>query len=300
MATIDLHPLIGNEFVLHFGGRASEVDAYTFANSILAFSEALREISNQLQPEYRIEIAIEAVGTGSFRAKLKTSSSRLSSLFKEASVGLIIAVLGAFIYDKLLAPPIQVITSDDSVIVQHGSDRIIIPRAAYDATKRLPRPEEVDRHITRAFDVLEEDASVIELGLTPRIDDPQPVANIPRDDFGRLSKPGLSTRPSTKTRTVAEEAKLFVVRAVLERGDRKWQFVWNGHRISAPIKDHSFFDRLAAREFEFGQGDALEGELTIHQTLDDASGAYVNDFYEVTRVDRHIPGPTQIQLFPNG
>ena len=40
MADVDLSDLRGDEFVFHFGGRPKEVDAYTFANSLIAFSEA--------------------------------------------------------------------------------------------------------------------------------------------------------------------------------------------------------------------------------------------------------------------
>jgi hypothetical protein len=256
----------------------------------------LQAINRQLNPESGIEIAIDAVGASSFRAKLKTSASKVTGLFKRRAPELVIGVLAAFIYEKLFSTPIQVVVRDDSYIVQHGADRIVLPKAVYDATKALPRPEEVDRHITRAFDVLEEDPSVTELGLTPHIADQQPVAIIPRASFGQLSKPGVPNRPTPRSRSITESAQLVVVRAVLERSDRKWQFIWNGHRISAPIKDQTFFDRLAARQFEFGQGDTLGVELAIHQTLDEASGAYINDYYEVVRVVSHTPGPKQKDL----
>lgn len=296
MATVDLRPLTGNEFVFHFGGRPNEVDAFTFANSILAFSEALREISRQINPEARVEIAIDAVGTGSFRARMKTATSMIG-LFKKPASELAIAILAIFIYEKAHPqPPIQIIVEDDSYVVQHGEDRIILPKFAGDLKKKLPHPEEVDTYVSRAFSVLEEDPSVTELGITPNIGDKFPLAIIPRDDFGRLSVPGLPGRPDPKKRATPEPAELVVVRAVLERSDRKWQFIWRGLRISAPIKDPTFFDRLAAHEFQFGQGDVLVAELTIHQSLDDITGAWVNDFYEVTRVISKKPPAEQKDL----
>jgi hypothetical protein len=75
MAEIDLSNFIGDEFVFHFGGRPNEVDAYTFANSLLAFSEAIREINQQANPGTKLEIVIEGLGHGSFRAKLKTATT---------------------------------------------------------------------------------------------------------------------------------------------------------------------------------------------------------------------------------
>ena len=62
MADIDLSEFSGDEFVFHFGGRPSEVDAYTFANTLIAFSEAIREINRQLNPDSKLEITIEGVG----------------------------------------------------------------------------------------------------------------------------------------------------------------------------------------------------------------------------------------------
>ena len=297
MATIDLRSFMSDEFVLHFGGRPNEVDAYTFGNSLIAFTDAIREINKQLFPDSPIEIVIDAVGMGSFRARVRTGAKKVSGLFKAqvaaVASGVAIGVLTNLVYDKIFSSPIQVITQDDSVIVQHGADRVIIPRMVFDAKKRLSNPAEIDRHISRGFDVLEEDPSVTDLGITPRIDDPSPVAVIPRDTFGRLATPGLIESEPLQGRVIEEPADLVVVRAVLERSERKWQFVWRGIRISAPIKDATFFDRLGRHEFEFGQGDILQAMLTIHQRRDDVSGAYINDWYEVSRVMGRIPGPKQ-------
>jgi hypothetical protein len=49
-----------------------------------------------------------------------------------------------------------------------------------------------------------------------------------------------------------------VLKAILVRSARKWQFVWNGIKISAAISDESFYDSLARHEYEFGQGDVID------------------------------------------
>lgn len=294
----DLRTLRGDEFVLHFGGRLNEIDAYTFGNSLIAFTDALREINKQLNPDSPIEIVIDAVGTGSFRARLRTAAKKATTIFAPTAVvsGIAIGVMANLVYDKMFPEPINVIVQDDEVIVQHGDDRVIIPRAVYDAKNRLSNPAEVDRHISRGFDVLEEDPSVTDLGITPRIDDKSPAAIIPRDTFGILAAPGLPERADQHWRVTEENTDLTVVRAVLERSDRKWQFVWRGIRISAPIKDQTFFDRLARHEYEFGQGDVLHVLLAIHQRRDDISGAFINEWYEVVRVFTHMSGPRQTGL----
>lgn len=289
---------MGDEFVLHFGGRPKEVNAHTFANSLLSISEALREINSQINPDFSLEIVIDAVGAGSFRARVKAKGTRLTGLFKDSAHGVLIGVLATLIYDKTLAPDMQIVVQDDSYVVQKGRDRIILPKAVYEAKERLRNTEEIDEHISRAFEVLEEDPSITEFGFTPNLTDERPVANIPRDEFAILSSPPAVRAPDDSHRTRYEDVDLVVVRAVLERGPRKWQFVWNGIRIAAPIKDPTFFDRLARHEYEFGQGDVLHVVLAIHQTKDEMSGAFINDKYEVVEVKGRTQGPRQIS-FPS-
>ena len=67
-------------------------------------------------------------------------------------------------------------------------DRIILPRSVYEKKKSLPDPSEVNKHIAKGFEILEEDPSVSEFGITKRLDDPTPIAAIPRHDFRILTQ----------------------------------------------------------------------------------------------------------------
>jgi hypothetical protein len=81
MADIDLRELPASDVVLHFGGRPNEVDAFTFSNALIALSDALRELNNQINDNFIIEITIEGVGPGSFRAKIGTKLKSLGGIF---------------------------------------------------------------------------------------------------------------------------------------------------------------------------------------------------------------------------
>src|ERR1700686_4175934 len=135
MADIYLTAFAGAEFVFDFGGRPNEVDAYTFANSLISFSEAIREINNQRNPGTRLEITIEGVGDGSFRAKLRAGATAISALFRSPATAeivrnVVVPLFVMFIYDKLVADDkTKIIINDDSYIVQHCHDRIILPRS---------------------------------------------------------------------------------------------------------------------------------------------------------------------------
>jgi hypothetical protein len=120
MATVDLRTLPADEFVLHFGGRPSEVDAYTFSNSLLAIGETIQEINRQIDPDHSTEIVIEAIGGGSFRAKLKTHIKHITGLFKSPARELLIAILAHFIVNKITDEKVNIIIQDQSYIVERG------------------------------------------------------------------------------------------------------------------------------------------------------------------------------------
>jgi hypothetical protein len=95
-----------------------------------------------------------------------------------------------FIPTLLIQPSPTIIVNDDSVIYQMGRDRIIIPRAVWDAKERLKKPEIVERRIAKAFEVMEEDPSVSDFGLARGLREPEPIGIIDRSRFGILAQAG--------------------------------------------------------------------------------------------------------------
>lgn len=183
----------------------------------------------------------------------------------------------------------KIVVSDDLVVIESGADRIIIPKNVAEAMERLPNRVQAERHIGRAFAAMEDDPSITEFGLLRHIDDPTPVAIVPRSSFPVLAAPE-ATEPSDKRRYRDDRTNVTVVRAILEKSARRWQFIWQGIRIAAPIRDTTFFDKLASHEYWFAQGDSLDVLLRVHQIRDDMSGAFLNESYEVLTVYgiRHI------------
>src|SRR5690606_42133860 len=82
---------------------------------------------------------------------------------------------------------------------------------------------------------------------------------------------------------------LFRSRAILERSKRKWEFVWQGFKISAPVLDEMFYDDFFAHKVKIAPGDQLEAKVKIYQIKDEDTGIYSNDRYEVVEVIKHIP-----------
>ncbi len=294
MATIDLRELPPNDLVLHFGGRVGEIDALTFSNALIGLAEAIQEINRQVNPGVALEVTIDGVGPGSFRAHLKSRAKVLAGLLKKFSKELVIALLVSYVMEKSGGDKIKIEVNEDVVVIQHGSDRIIMPKEVWQAQWSMPHKERVDRHIAKAFSAMEADSSVTGFGFARNLNDEKPLALIPREDFFRLSSPIAVDDGDTKV--TDEESDLTVMKAVFQRGNRKWEFIWKGIRISAPITDPTFFDRLANREFSFAQGDQIHTILRIHQRRDELSGVFVNEWYEVIAVLGETRRPRQPDL----
>ena len=211
---------------------------------------------------------------------------------------IVLPLLVMFIYDRYFTERPRIIVTDESYILETGKDRIIMPKNIYERKKALRDPSAVDRHIARGFAVLEEDLSVSDFGFTKKLEDHHPLAEIPRDDFAILSRHTDLVLEEEGERIVDQREKLVVLRAILARGNRKWQFVWNGIQISAPIIDQEFYDALARHEYVSGQGDVLDVILRIFQKRNDSAMVYLNVDYQVTKVFGKSSAPRQESFLP--
>jgi hypothetical protein len=282
---IDLREFSDDSFVIHFGGERHGIDAATFAQALLGFTEAMRSINRELNPGYELDVVIEAVGPGSFRARLRAVKRAAGNLFSTQTVSgtIILGLLVNFIYDKVFPSEPTIIVNTDAVIVDYNGKQVVVTKEAMEAKKRIEKNTELNRHVAETIEVLERDPEVTSFGITKELDDPKPAFEIPRALFPTVV---AATRPpdDVKNQTVDVEATLTVIKAILQRSSRKWEFYWNGHAISAPIRDDTFFDRLVARQISLQHGDTFSALLRIHQVRDEMTGAWVNRAYEVLKV----------------
>jgi hypothetical protein len=285
MAVYDLTKLQDEEVIFHFGGRLNEVDAYTFANTLLALADGLRAVNQQVNPDFAIEIRIDALGGGSFRARLKTFKKKLSSLFGWSATNIVAPILVSIILHRYLGPETPNITvKGDVYIYNYGDDKVVVSEDVYQRQRTIKDRVAIEKQISRAFSVLEEDPSVESFGFTSDLHDEGTDVDIPRTAFPTLSQGASLIEEEDGKRIIERNGHIVIRKVILEKSNRKWQFVWNGVPISAPIKDDGFYERMARREIVFAQGDALNVRLRIRQVRDIASGAWINESYEVIEV----------------
>ena len=277
------------EFVIHFGSERPAINAYTLASSLVSIADAVKEANSIVNPGYEVEVIVEALGHGSFKAKVRTVYTGLGNLFSKDNLKAIsLGVVAAYIHQHTLAPDVEVnvIVDDTQVVIEQGEDRVIIPRDVHDALQEVEKSEKFRRSVGKTFSVVDEDKDITSVGLAPTMDDEPPPLEVPRDRFALVPRePGID-EPS---REIVETVNLQIVRAILQKSRRRWEFVWSGHTISAPVLDDQFYEDFIAHRITIAPGDALKVELKIYQTKDESTGIFTNDRYEVLRVLGHIP-----------
>jgi hypothetical protein len=286
MGTIDLRHGASDQLVIHYGGRLNSVDAYTFANSLVSLADTIRAINKTVNPSLNIEVRVESLGPGSFRAVIKSLQSGLAGLLKRQTETTVISILIGLIFMHWGNDRAQIIINDDSYVIQIGDDRIVLPREVYEQTKNVERNVAVQEGIQKTFSVLDSDTAIENFGFAEKIDSAGPFIQIPREDFRALSERQDSLLDPETQRAKSDRARLVVNRLWLRDVDRKWSFEWNGTPISASIKDANFRSRMKSRLVSILPGDALDVEISFVQTFDQKLGVYVNDHlsYAIERV----------------
>ena len=295
MQVVDIREF-DEEFVIYFGGEQKRINAYTLASSLVSVADAVKSANLLINPGYNVEVVVEAFGEGSFKVKVKTLYNGARNLFSSENLKAItLSVIAAYIYQHTLSPDIEinVIVNSEEVIIEQGDKKIIVPREVHDCVKEVEKSEKFKQSIGRTFEAVEKDKNIESFGLTPKMEDKDPLILIPRSRFALLSDP---PEIEDNQRSVIEVADLQILRAILERGSRKWEFVWRGIKISAPVFDNNFFNNFFAHEIMIAPGDSIEVKLKIYQIRDVDTGIFTNSKYEVIEVLRHIPRMKQTTI----
>lgn len=294
MGVVDLRKFDDDQIVIHYGGELTSVDAYTFGNSLVAFADTLRALNASLNPGQSIEVRLDAVGAGSFRAKIRRMKKGFGGFFSRAPENLFWSMFTLLVLQPTLQEQGQSTTVyDDRVEIRQGDDVIIVSREAFSQLPNVRSNPDVQRNLQRAFQVIEEDEAIENFGVTPKLDDKDPLVQIPRDDFANLAAmPEIAAGDGSKRRPFKQEnVRLVILKAWLKGGSkRKWQFEWNGVPISAPITDQEFLGRMDRHEQLIGSGDAIDATLEFYQNFDENIGTWTNDAnsYQVTSVHRYL------------
>ena len=290
MGVIDLRRLDNDQIVIHFGGQLTSVDAYTFGNSLVSLADTIRAINETINPGQNIEVRLDAVGPGSFRAVIKKVKKGLGGFLSRAPENAFWAILAVWLINPTFQEDRTIEVFDDRVEISEGGDTIIISREAFDQFQNTRNNPRIERAVRRTFETIERDENIENFGITPSLDDPEPLVQIPRADFHRLARGDLLA-DGQKRRPQNARSIFVVLKPWVDASKHKWSFEWNGVPISAPVTDQGFLARVKDHEIRFGNGDALDARVDYYQDFDENLGVWVNDTqsFAISDVYAYLP-----------
>jgi len=243
----------GDTIVLHFQTDAPRINAYTLASTIVAIADAAKEANSAINHGFDIEIVVEGFSGGSFRVSISAIYESAKNLFsaKGALTAIICSIIAAGIYQKVFHKDVKVIINTDEVIIEQGDNKIIVPRNIYDATQEAEKNPKFRSAITKTFEAVARDEQIEGIAMVQSLDSPPPKFVITRDD---ILKAALPSNAEPDYRILTERAELYIVKAILESGNRKWEFRWRGFKIVAPVKDKGFHERFRAHKVTIAPG----------------------------------------------
>ena len=124
------------------------------------------------------------------------------------------------------------------------------------------------------------------IAFVPNMHSPPPEFLIPHNLIRDIE---IDAEPEPEERVIQEQCDLQIVKAILQRSARKWEFMWRGVQISAPVLDDNFYSDFFAHNITIAPGDELRVRLAITQSRDPQTGIYTNVDYRVVEVFEHIP-----------
>lgn len=288
MTEIDLRP-VGDTIVLHLRKQQRSVNAYTLATTLVGLADAAKAANDQINPGYEIEVVVETLCDGSFKAKVRAIYRRAGNLFSQQKLqAIILAVIANFVYEHTLSPDktVKVVVNTDEVIIEQEETRIIVPRAVHDAEQLVKTSSRFREKIGQAFDAILKDSEIESVSIDPNDEREHELPPIPRSGIERIAIP---PSPDEDQQMVDEIADLQIIRAILERSRRRWEFSWKGFRVAAPILHAQFYADFISHRITIAPGDTLKARLRIYQTRDPGTGVMINDRYEVLEVLKHQP-----------
>jgi hypothetical protein len=282
--------------VLHFETDTHNINAYTLASILVAIADAAKAANFTINAGCDVEIIVEALGAGSFRAKITALYKESKNLFSSQIVaGVIIGVITNYIYERTFAvdDSVKIEINTDEVIIVKGDEKIIVSRNIYDATREVEKNPKFTQAIEKTFHSIEKDEKIKGVGFVKDIAAPKPEVIIPRSAIISASNILVDEEG---VRIVTELVEIQILKALLERGKRKWEFMWRGFKISAPITCDNFYSDFFSHAITIAPGDSLDVKLEIKQIKDEDTGIYTNKSYKVIDVYEHHPRVKQTSI----
>jgi len=283
-------------FSVKFDKSAHDLNTDTYVQALVSLSTIMKEANYQLEAGEKISINVVAQDTGSFDVGLALKAAQ--HMFSDGTVqylaGLVTIAGGLVALKKIWHK------ADDSKTEINGDDvtiKDVEGNVVYQTNKNtyniFTTNQVVQDALANNFNALEKDETIT--GYEIKQD--SQIVRVDRDEFSELAKRVEVKLPDKDITEIP--ANLIIVKVVFEGAERKWDFLYNGVKISATVLDENFWNEINQGK-SFAKGDELIADLRIIREYDPNVAAYINREYQVINVRGHNPRSERTQLSIDG
>ena len=147
-------------------------------------------------------------------------------------------------------------------------------------------------NVSKTFQAIQEEGGIDAFEITER--DGKSLFGAERQWFEKMSE--LTTAKPTESKTIVDSAAELFVFKVVFHNRYKWEFYYQGNKITASLEDQAFFQKVINGEIPFRNGDSLVAELEIEKVFDETVNTFVNRRYRILKIGEHKPRSQQSNL----
>lgn len=286
-----------DDLIINYEGT-NEIEISILVDSIKSIANVIYGINRELNTGESIQIEVSSIENGSFIVFLRLKSffqNLRRTVFTSNNISTtanIIAIVGG-IYGLIVflkgSPPEVANKGQEKVVVTNKDGEVtIVDRRVYNI---YIGNNEVHNNAVNSIEIIQKDDRITKFEILDKRH--QSLAIIPKSAFSAItSKENRSDTP--QTRTVVKQGILNIETLSFDH-KVKWTFIYEGHKISAKIRDGEFTKVIDSGE-QFAKGDKLEAEIEIGQEYDNSVDVYVIKSYTIIRIISHIPRKDQSRL----
>lgn len=289
------------DFNIKFDGQVHAVDANTMITSLVSVSALLQESSAYLKPDAKVDLKIEAPQKGSFILLLNIVAEVAENLFDKDNLNHAATLVG-FVADVFAIKLALAKNGDPVSIEKNKSDKGDLVQFKHKNGSVTYHKSVVNNfyfgsqsaqdNVSRTFQAIQEEGGIDSFEITRR--NGEQLFEAEKEWFEKLSEP--TTAKPTESRTITDDnAELFVFKVVFHNR-YKWEFYYQGNKITASLEDQDFFQKVINGQIPFRNGDSLVVKLEIEKIFDETVNTFVNHRYRILNVNEHKPRLQQSSL----
>lgn len=288
-----------NDFKIVFDSNKHEVDIETLIGCLMHTSNIIQEVNKSLETNKKIEVKIKALEQGSFEVHIELVEKLLSSLFSNENTSYtanIVTILGGvYAFAQFLKGKLPKKTEKKEDVVEVTNQKGDVTIINYNVYNIFNENKNIRDSIAKQFAGLEKSEGVSGF----KFESEMIKTHIKKEEFSEVAKrlDTLEENIKEPLQEILYDKKILIIRPSFDK-DLKWDFVFDGQKISAKMEDEAMISIIDNGE-EFSKGDYMLVDLEVKKFYDSDLGIHMitKDSYKVLNYKEHIKSEKVGKLF---